>query len=365
MLELYVQVWNFHSEWIHANRTLNKKLLHDKTYYHCRAKFPKCLAQMVIRAQHDVVAAYRSARKNGSSWDAIQEKEPFEKSRLSIRLDKRLYTMSQTNIRLSTISGRINCCLFLYPRIKEMFSKYPVCDPLIFERNGEFFLSITFNTPEMRVEGSLILGIDVGEKRFITTSEGKCLAGRDLSQYKRNKRYLHRVLQAKKKSSSARHKLKKSRRKQRNHARNYIHHVSNKILEETSADVIVLEDMSGIKQKRSGRFRNRKKHQYPWKMLREFLTYKALFVNKRVETVNPYNTSKDDYRAISQGIRKGCRYYGVDGLVFDADWNAAINIAQRHAFHSKLPISFGVPFDGALDFEGRLRQEPIVNSTPL
>jgi len=139
-----------------------------------------------------------------------------------------------------------------------------------------------------------------------------------------------------------------------------MHHVSNRVLK-TKCDVLVLEDLSGIKQKRQGKYRNRKKSQYSWRVLRDMLTYKALFVEKRVVTVNPYNTSKDDYRGIESGVRKGCRYYASDGFVFDADWNASINIGLRYSSVSGLPVSFKVPQDGDLHYIGRLSQEPIVS----
>ena len=44
------------------------------------------------------------------------------------------------------------------------------------------------------------------------------------------------------------------------------------------------------------------------------------------------------------GKRHGCRYYCKDGIVFDADWNAAVNITQR-ANH---PTSTVLPIDGKI-----------------
>ena len=50
--------------------------------------------------------------------------------------------------------------------------------------------------------------------------------------------------------------------------------------------------------------------------------------------------------------RQGCRFYTADGKVFDADWNAAINISNR--YH---PTPFRLPIDGQLNFVGRHRQQ--------
>ena len=72
---------------------------------------------------------------------------------------------------------------------------------------------------------------------------------------------------------------------------------------------------------------------------------------KRVETVSPTYTSQMDCRTGNRdGNRKGCRYYCSDGVVFDADWNAAVNIAKR-ANH---PSPNALPLDGTLKFlDGR------------
>ena len=72
----------------------------------------------------------------------------------------------------------------------------------------------------------------------------------------------------------------------------------------------------------------------------------AQALGKRVETVNPAYTSKNDYRGLPKGVRKGCRYYASDGVVLDADHNAAINIAKRWTVQNELPISFTVPLRG-------------------
>ncbi len=71
-------------------------------------------------------------------------------------------------------------------------------------------------------------------------------------------------------------------------------------------------------------------------------------------TVNPAYTSQRDWRGIKDGTRKGRRYFATDSKVFDADWNAAMNIAKL----SHIPIS--LPASGRmLDGQARVT-EPIV-----
>ena len=83
--------------------------------------------------------------------------------------------------------------------------------------------------------------------------------------------------------------------------------------------------------------------QAPFYMFKERLTHKAALVGKQVQTVSPAYTSQTDSRTNKRdGVRQGCNYICSDGVVFDADWNAAVNIALR-ANHplssSKLPLS--------------------------
>ena len=99
--------------------------------------------------------------------------------------------------------------------------------------------------------------------------------------------------------------------------------------------------------------------QMPFFTLLTTLSYKALLKGKKVVTVDPAYTSQNDYRVIDKGVRKGCRYYTSDGKVFDADWNASINIAKKYsqkksAMGVNHPILFSEPLDGSLNYIGRL-----------
>ena len=170
------------------------------------------------------------------------------------------------------------------------------------------------------------------------------------------------MLQSKKKHShSARIKLKKLRRKEANVSKNMCHHLANTILKHNGS-VVVMEDLTKIKQstsKSKDGFK-RKRHnnaisQVPFFLIKQILTYKALLKGKRVETVSPEYTSRQDCRTQS-GVgckRQGCRFYTKDGMVFDADWNAAINIMNRYK-HSN---SFSLPLDGKLNLIDRPLQQ--------
>ena len=90
--------------------------------------------------------------------------------------------------------------------------------------------------------------------------------------------------------------------------------------------------------------------------IKQILTYKAQALGKRVETVPPEYTSQEDCRTSERsGVRRGCRYICNDGIVFDADWNASVNIAKRY-LKCKHSDSFALPFDGILNLTDRVLQ---------
>ena len=249
--------------------------------------------------------------------------------------------------------GRIDFNFNLYKKALDLFNSYPICDPKIFIKDNDLYMSLSFKLPAPILIENTCLGIDLGIKRFFTTSEGNAFSDKKFLKEKRRVRYQKRMLASKKhKSHSARTKLKKIRHKEQNKTKEMCYKATNLVLK-TESNIIVIEDLSKIKSKNKGKRFNNKLAQVPFYQFKQILTYKALLKGKRVVTVNPYMTSQNDYRDIKKGRRTGCRYYASDKKVFDADWNASINIAQKSSCFSKLPVLFSAPLDGALNFIGR------------
>ena len=365
MLE-HQKVWNYMSHYTYKTKNINKKLIHDSNYYKCRKLFPKCPSQIIIRAKDSVYATYKAIKSNKQF---SKMKKAAKQENLSIRLDKRIYTFLPDNqIKLTTIGKRIVCDFTPYDKLQELLSTYTLCDPLIFYKDNQFWLSMSFEIPTpIHIENSY-LGVDLGIRRMVTTSEGKAITDKQFLKHKRKLRYLKRQLNSKAKttnSHSAKTKLKRIKRKEHNSNKNLCHHLANDILE-THSNTIVMEDLSSLKRNKLGKKKylsskssKNKLSQMPFYILLQMLNYKALLKGKKVVTVNPSYTSQDDYRGLERGVRKGCRYYASDGKVLDADWNASINIAKRYSRKKeakgvKHPISFNEPLDGKLNLMGRL-----------
>jgi IS605 OrfB family transposase len=353
IFELHKNIWNYLSEYIYKKQIkLSSKILQEQKYHQCRKAFKKAPSQLVVRAMHDVVSAFKSIKSNKQEITQA----PLKKN-LSIRLDKRLYTLKNDSVKLTTCGKRIICKLKQYDKVKELIQKYNICDPLIFVRNNEVFIALTFDNPEPIHNPNQCVGVDLGLNRIAVTSEGKIIKGKEFLREKRKIRYLKRCLNhAKKcktkKTDSARKHLRKVKNREKNISKNYIHHLANELLK-TKCNTIVLEDLSSLKKTDKGRHQNSRLSQVPFYILLMVLSYKAQALGKRVETVNPAYTSKDDFRSIERGKRVGCRYYASDKKVLDADLNASINIANRYARKVKLPVSFVFPSDGKYKLNGQ------------
>ena len=328
---------------------LSFKGAHAACYDKVRAAFPNLPSQCCIRVQKEAASMIKSMRSN----KVVDGDVPTKKS-LSMTLDKRLYgTLNYTGITLSNGQQfkRVLVGFSMYPKAEEMLLNHIPSDPTIFYRDGRFFLSVPFKVADKPCKDDVAIGVDLGMKRLFVTSEGNYLTDKDYLKRRRKVRYLKRVLKSKGTHSAKRH-LKKLKHKETNISKNYIYKAVNSLIKSTDASVLVLEDLKGIKKKTSKakngykrKTHNRAISQVPFYKFKEVLTYKALLAGKRVETVSPAYTSQTDSSTHKRdGKRQGCRYYCSNGVVYDADFNAAVNICQK----TKHPVSTRVPIDGTL-----------------
>lgn len=323
--------------------------LHKAFYYSFRKSQENIPSQIVITAERECLSKYKSIKSNKRNI-----KSPPVKKNLSIQLDKRLFSVKK-NGSLSLISsdGRIECKPYLYEKLKEYYGKYKICDPHIFERNGEVWIGLVFDLPEQIHEQTLATGIDLGVRQFAVSSEGVVYDDKKFKKEKRRLRYLKRCLQgqASKGSKSAKKHLKRLKKKEANKNKEFIHKTTNNIVKSVKGDVIAVENLKGIKKKKH-RYQNKNNiSQVPLYDFVQKLEYKALANGKTMVKVDPRWTSQVDHSTGKKdGKRQGRRYYSSTGKVWDAEINAAINIARR----TKLPVSFVMPFDGSLKPYGQV-----------
>jgi IS605 OrfB family transposase len=201
---------------------------------------------------------------------------------------------------------------------------------------------LPFENKLEKIKQRVALGVDLGNRRSTAMSDGRIIIDRKFNGEKRKLRHLKDILKSKN-TKSARRKLRYSlRRKERNKNKNQAHLIANEVLK-TDADTICLENLKNIKRKKNKYQNKRSIGQVPLYELRRIVTYKAENAGKSIVLVSPAYTSQiDSMTGLREGERRGCRFFAKSGLVYDADLNAAMNIAKR----SKLPVSYGNILDG-------------------
>ena len=333
ILDMHKVVFNYASPLQFIEKKNSLVVLHSKVYYNVRKQYPNIPSQVIIRAEQECLSSYKSTKSN-----KYKLKKPIQKQKLSIRLDKRLYSKDKNDkylIKITTINGRQPFKFVVYPKLKELLDKYQHRDPLIYENNGKIFISFSFETkPKDKLKQKLALGVDVGIRRVVACSDGRIFIDKKFNGDKRKLRHLKDSLKSKGTRSAKKH-FYKLRHKEHNQSKNQIHLITNKILK-TEADTIVLENLKGIKAKKHKYQNKRSISQVPMYELRRIITYKAENMGKTVILVRPsYTSQTDSVTGKREGERRGCRFYSKNGLIYDSDINASINIAKL----SKLPVS--------------------------
>ncbi|MET7782952.1 transposase [Streptomyces sp. NPDC005388] len=255
---------------------------------------------------------------------------PFDDRCLSWQYDARTVSIWTTAGRLKNV--RFACS----PNALKTLREYRKGESDLIERDGVFYLIATCEVPEAETyEPGQFIGVDLGIANIATTSTGYQAAGRGLGRYRKRQLALRAKLQ-KKRTQSAKRRLKERSRREQRHVKNTNHIIAKTIVteaERTSAG-ISLEELKGIRQ----RVRLRKPqrvalHSWAFAQLADFIVYKAKRAGVPLVFVDPAYTSQtcaecghiDKRNRVDQGlfICRGC------GVVAHADRNASHNIAAR------------------------------------
>ncbi|MCJ2544663.1 zinc ribbon domain-containing protein, partial [Thermostichus vulcanus] len=146
--------------------------------------------------------------------------------------------------------------------------------------------------------------------------------------------------------------LKRLERKEARWMRAVNHTVSRRIVRfanAVNADVW-MEDLSGIRQSRqSQKARSdagKSRHTWSYYDLEQKTAYKLEMAGRTLHKRPAAYTSKTDHRTGLIGKRSGHLFTGQDGYCCDADWNAAMNIAQWDGFACPLSLKEAVSVIG-------------------
>ncbi|MFJ4849943.1 RNA-guided endonuclease InsQ/TnpB family protein [Streptomyces sp. NPDC088733] len=256
--------------------------------------------------------------------------QPYDDRCLSWQYD-------QQTVSIWTVDGRVKNVPFLCSLdALKMLQAHRQGESDLIKRDGVFYLVATCDVPEAaQYEPDGFIGVDLGVENIATASTGYLAAGQRLNRYRKRQLALRVKLQ-KKRTKSAKRRLKSRARKEARHAANVNHIISKTIVTEAerTGRGLSLEQLKGIRN----RVRLRKPqrvalHSWAFARLGDFIVYKAKRAGVPLVFVDPAYTSQtcaecghvDKRNRVDQGlfICRGC------GVVAHADRNASYNIAFR------------------------------------
>lgn len=205
-------------------------------------------------------------------------------------------------------------------------------------RDGLFFLCATIDVPEAPlVQPTRLLGVDLGIVNIAVDSDGHKYSGEPIERVRQRCTTHRRTYQATR-TKSAKRRLKRLAGKQARFQR-WVNHTVAKHLVAYAKDTkaaLVLEELTGIRRRMTVRKAQRnKQHNWSFRQLRDFLSYKAQRAGVSLLFVDPWSTSStchhcgysDKKNRRSQADFSCLRC----GFACHADLNAARNLATRGA----------------------------------
>lgn len=314
---------------------VHHELLKDENFIWLREQNTKVLKQAV----KDMLTAYKNFFERHSGYPKFKSKHDnkqscrFEIGAISKRNVYTNYKISLANIR--NIKFRCNEKYAKYlqkhrDNIRQATLTRLPC--------GEYQLSILVDgslTRKVKDTNSAI-GIDLGLKDFVITSEGEVFDNLHFkkSETKKIKRLQHRLSKKQKGSNNrnkARIRLAKVYKKINDRKQYYLHAVSNSLIDENQ--VICMEDLN-VK----GMVKNHKLAESICEMnfgeFRRILEYKANWYNRKIVFVDRfYPSSKTCHNCgyINKELRLSDRQWICPqcGNMVERDYNAALNILDE------------------------------------
>ena len=315
---------------------VHHELLKDDNFIWLREQNTKVLKQAV----NDMLAAYKNFFEQHTGYPKFKSKHDnkqscrFELGAISKRNDYTTYKLSLANIRNVKFRCNKKSAEYLQKykqNIKQAtLSKLPC---------GEYYLSIL-------VDGSLThkglqdtdkaVGIDLGIKDFVITSDGEMFDNFHFKKSQSNKikrlqRQLSRKVAGSNNRYKARIKLAKEYKKINDRKLYYLHQVTNTLINENQ--VICMEDLN-VK----GMLRNHKLAESISEMnfgeFRRMLEYKAKWYDRQIVYVDRfYPSSKTCHNCgyIKKDLKLNDRQWVCPqcGEVIERDYNAALNILDE------------------------------------
>ncbi|NYZ74409.1 IS200/IS605 family element transposase accessory protein TnpB [Candidatus Micrarchaeota archaeon] len=323
MLE-FSRATQFAYDYARANRISSWKTLHEKTYRKIRG-FSMLPSQLCCKAIKLALETKRGCRNR---------KVDFRRE-LSIQYDHRSYSFDFSGrCSLATINGRLRLDLRVPEYYAKTYGDWEVRGAALCRSGKDLFLNVIVakDLPAPAIgASSRTIGIDLGINNLAATSDGRFFKG--VNNHIARLQGLRSRLQSKGTKSAKRH-LKNLSGRQKRFMRSINHEVSRRIVSRiNSGDMIVMENLHGIRSRRRGKVLNRLLSGWSFFQLRQLIEYKALRKGAIFVTVPAHYSSRECSRCHESRTERpgnaGFFHCLNCGYSCNADLNASFNLRDR------------------------------------
>ena len=316
------------------SKYFHHELLKDEQYAWLKEQNTQVMGQSI----RQMLTAYDMFFKEHNGFPKFKSKRDKQSALFPIGAISRTNAFETRHISLTTPLKSIKFrCSELYFKRLQKYKDNIRSATLSKTKSGNFFLSILMNIPQSEFvkfkKTNKQVGIDLGVKDFVITSDGKKFENKHFfKKDERKLKKLQRQLSKKKVGSNNRNKQRIKMAKvfehMTNKKENYIHHVVNELL--SSYDTIYMEDLSV-----SGMLKNhhlaKAIQEVGFYKFKEILKSKAIANDKQVVLIDKfYPSSKTCSQCgyIHKGLKLSNRHWQCPncGANHDRDFNAAKNI---------------------------------------
>lgn len=327
MLKACNEACNYVSGVAFQTKTFGQFALHKLVYQIIKKQF-RLNAQTAVRCIAKVAATYADRKKRISQHRF--------RSTAAQSYDDRIFRICNDNeLSIWCLGGRQRVKYVCGERQRKLLKHRKGEVDLMFVR-GKWYVACVcdIDTPPPR-KCRDVLGVDLGIVNLAFDSDGESHSGTRIQQERRKYSHRRRNLQ-RKRTRSAKRKLKKISGRQARFQKNTNHCISKHIVEKAqrSGCGIAIEKLTHIRTRvKATRKQRSALHNWGFGQLRLFLEYKAQLYGVPILMVNPHNTSRECSRCghIEKSNRLDQSTFSCKscGFVASADYNAALIIRAR------------------------------------
>jgi len=323
----------------------SRRRLHEAVYRELRARYPAYPSHYIYTAITQALAMYKSYRRLSRKRKNVSP--PRAENPAILLDDTHLFWFRWGSLKLATHKGHVIISFKVHEHSRK-FVSWQVKGSRLVQRNGNFFLHVTFRKEVEEKEPEGVLGIDVNERSIdlaVVKSNKVKFIKIDISEskYIRDRYFKKRRRVQRKTRGEKRDKLLEKYSERERRRVNEILHKASKIIACIIAEENVkpvMERLINIRKRiKCGRRMNRRLHSMPFRKIQLYISYKSMEHGFKPEFVSAKNTSRRCPICGELNKPNGHFFRCRCGFQADRHFVAAWNIALKLSMCRPLPLA--------------------------